>query len=473
MKEKINRYYQCIMLPYFSLGAVYILWKLIQQLFIIGNHSMMEITRILGQELYHFFLLKRPEGLSVYDQSPVDFFLSILPALFWAFILDEVVGHFIQKKEIAVIIKIGIAIGLIFSSFYYLLPFGLSISGYFLIGVMALKPYFSDKKTVPGLSEIKEVLSDGRDQSVDVLRGFLMILVILGHIQIDDYFHSILYSVHMAAFIFLSGYFYHERLSLKNQIEKMLQSYMLPYFIYCVCRFMMQYDYFFEMGWKYTLKYFGLAFSYPGPWFSGMQSIGPIYFLILLFSIRCIYIALEKLIPQEIIRGIVILALSIIGMKIGQTGQWLPWSFDIALYALIYFYLGIMCFRYTVLEKCRAYLWIYVPLVLLWFHMIQGGSMELAFRHYEPYVFVILGAIAGTLVLYILFYGFSKYKVVAPLYYVMKKAGRYSLYILMVHSLIYDKFPRDIGIGVFFILICIQIVLGIFVGSLIQLLKKE
>lgn len=46
----------------------------------------------------------------------------------------------------------------------------------------------------------------GRDETIDVLKGIAILLVVLGHIAAAPKLTSVIYSFHMPLFIFISGY---------------------------------------------------------------------------------------------------------------------------------------------------------------------------------------------------------------------------------------------------------------------------
>lgn len=47
-----------------------------------------------------------------------------------------------------------------------------------------------------------------RKPVIDIMKGIAIILVIVGHLQIPDFFHHVIYSFHMPLFVIVSGYIY-------------------------------------------------------------------------------------------------------------------------------------------------------------------------------------------------------------------------------------------------------------------------
>lgn len=72
-----------------------------------------------------------------------------------------------------------------------------------------------------------------RIEWIDVAKGLLIFLVILGHSDIHNITATIINSFHMAAFFVLSGITYKsERLTLKELLIKKFRTLLVPYFIF-------------------------------------------------------------------------------------------------------------------------------------------------------------------------------------------------------------------------------------------------
>lgn len=54
-------------------------------------------------------------------------------------------------------------------------------------------------------------ISENRDHTIDALRGLGIILVMLGHLNPDEYILKYIYSFHMFLFFFISGFLAHRR----------------------------------------------------------------------------------------------------------------------------------------------------------------------------------------------------------------------------------------------------------------------
>jgi len=66
---------------------------------------------------------------------------------------------------------------------------------------------------------------------IDALKGFGMVLVILGHMTIPDIARRFIFSFHMPLFFFISGYLYRNEFS-KRWLARKIDSLLVPYVVY-------------------------------------------------------------------------------------------------------------------------------------------------------------------------------------------------------------------------------------------------
>lgn len=126
-----------------------------------------------------------------------------------------------------------------------------------------------------------------RDSYFDNFKGLLILLVVIGHFigafiyknHIMEFLVITIYSFHMPAFAFVSGYF-----SKKNQILKLVKTLLMPYFIFQIVYFIFLYLIGRDKNFELLQPYFTL-------WF--------------LLSLFCWRLLIDKLIR---IRGILIIA---------------------------------------------------------------------------------------------------------------------------------------------------------------------
>nr|WP_305134739.1 acyltransferase family protein [uncultured Acetatifactor sp.] len=265
-----------------------------------------------------------------------------------------------------------------------------------------------------------------RDVVIDILKGILIISMIIGHAKIDEGLRSMIYSCHMVASVFCSGYCHKSGGELRAGLVKLCKNSLVPYIEFCIIHMVLHRH---RIDWFHY--FFGISFA--KNWFSDVQSIGPIYFVLLLFLVKLIYMLIDKFLLKERWRLYAVVGLAILGIVLGKAGLWMPWSLDISLYCLIFYYLGICCRRYCCLEYIKTHPAIYFILSPVWVYMIYDSSMEIAVRQYAPYGIVIIGAMCGIALLYALSaYIHDHLSILGTM---MGFLGKNTMYILVVHTL--------------------------------------
>ncbi len=266
-----------------------------------------------------------------------------------------------------------------------------------------------------------------RDKGVDIVKGILIGLMLVGHFPVEENFRSILYSFHMMAFVFFSGYFFTEGKNIPSQILKLAKKLLLPYAIYSLFAV-------FVLGNRGPETVL-LGISFTKKVLSEIPSVGPVYFILMLFLVRIVYLLIARLCPNEYWKHGICVFVSLLGVYLGNNGYWLPWSLDCALYSVIFYHLG-YCFRkYKILEYFKNHLVSYFLLSAVWAYMIHSGSMELAIRQYGSYGMTILGATSAIILLYMLSCYISE-TFPAWLTRLIMIIGQSTLYILIVHTLL-------------------------------------
>ena len=298
-----------------------------------------------------------------------------------------------------------------------------------------------------------------RDYSADIMKGILIVSMLVGHTVIDVSLRRIIFSCHMVAFIFLSGYFYHPVKSLGTGIIRLYKSFLIPYGVFCFAHLILHLGEINSDSLFRNLKTYIYAMSFSDKLFVDIPSIGPIYFICMLFLVRIIYLFIDYFTNSIQNKITIVMIFSLIGFILGNGGYWLPWSLDCALYCLIFYEIGIVCRRLNILEYVSKHSALYFIFSIIWAYMIYTSSMEIAIRKYTPYGLVIFGALSGILLLYML----SRYisvNIRNGIINLLKKSGENTLYVIIVHELLIAC-------------ICVQILLGIMIGIIIEMLKNK
>lgn len=278
----------------------------------------------------------------------------------------------------------------------------------------------------------REIVS--RDASVDVVRGIFIISMLVGHFAIDNTLRNIIYSCHMIAFVFLSGYFYKRPVHIQKKVFQMCRTFLLPYIMTAVGIIL--------VNWKsWSVEYFDAVFkqyllgmSFSQKVFTNIASVGPIYFILLLLLVRLLYLGIDQWIENEIGKWMVVFAVSLIGVWLGNKGYWLPWSMDIVCYVLIFYQIGICAKKYHLLDFIKEHHIMYFLLLPVWGYMIYRGGMEIAIRNYGQYGLTITGAVSGVLITYKLAAYITEHRPIIAAF--LEKCGQYSVIILSVHTML-------------------------------------
>ena len=271
----------------------------------------------------------------------------------------------------------------------------------------------------------------GRDLTVDVMRGMLIILMIVGHTKVDYDLHRYIYSFHMIAFVIVSGYFYKSGLPLKTQLIKCVKS--LKYYgIFCVIYLIVSNRDFLE-----NLKILAGGISYTKDYFTSFLSVGPVYFILLLFVTRFLYSLIDHF-AKGYIKDLVVLGVAIAGIILGKNGIWLFWSFDCAMFCILFFHIAQYFRKYNILAKINEMPYLYFVFVSLWALFNYKGSMDLATRRYENIGILIIGSVSAFFLIYMLCSYFCRHwpkfitKFIAAI-------GESTAYILIIHSIFGSK----------------------------------
>ncbi|MBQ1489213.1 MAG: hypothetical protein IIZ41_10715 [Lachnospiraceae bacterium] len=176
----------------------------------------------------------------------------------------------------------------------------------------------------------------------------------------------------------------------------------------------------------------------------------------------------------------VVLGLSLLGFYLGRKGWWLPWSADVALYSLSFYFLGVLFKKHRILSLVKNNAVLYFILSIIWAYMIYSGGLELAIRSYPSYTITILGSISGIMIIY-QFSSFLKNcsGLKAPAA-VLSYIGSKTMIILFVHtlsgklvnSMIPEQLSRNGAVySVLFILaqVAIALLIDLIIGSIRKL----
>ncbi|MGN7387343.1 acyltransferase family protein [Sporosarcina sp. SAFN-015] len=255
---------------------------------------------------------------------------------------------------------------------------------------------------------------------VDVTKGFLMILVVIGHYpgELDFPLAKYIYWFHMPAFFILSGLFFKpvfEKKDMKPTIHKRFMQLIVPYLFFLVSITLIRYG--MEIGsgnrdlsW-YLNDLWTLAIG--GRFIRG--AYGVFWFVTTLFFTYIFFLLLTKYFnrtKQFIILGVFyiiahfesIIAMHVIGGKPSEAAQSIPmiWNIDVALMAIVYFAIGYYLndFWMNISKKWMvAAIVVSVTAILLdSFHVIDY-RLSMKFLRYDHFVLDLVIPLSFTVLL--------------------------------------------------------------------------
>lgn len=194
---------------------------------------------------------------------------------------------------------------------------------------------------------------------VDIAKGFFIIAIVLGHIFNSGYLRNWLFSFHVPAFFFLSGYCFKHKHDLRKFILKKLRTIVVPYITFSVLsifvffaasKIMPEIKSMMECDIAENI----LTMLYGNSKPDVMKYNSPLWFLPCLFSVTMLAYGVEHLVDKinVKVRYLAMLLSVIIGIVINSNEEVrLPWHIETASAMLVWFLLGISVHDYFVIFK--------------------------------------------------------------------------------------------------------------------------
>lgn len=235
---------------------------------------------------------------------------------------------------------------------------------------------------------------------IDISRGIAIILMIIGHVTQNVIFRNFIFSFHMPLFIIVSGYFYKDK-PLKHVIKKLMIKLIIPTtIIVFLCTFVDNLNHMNMYNSLYnSFKSIIICWSHQSKIKYYFSDTSVLWFIYLLCISRLLFSVLKKIIKEnELLLFIVIVFISYIGYIVGQEGYWLPWSFDVACVAIIFYYIGYFLEKHNYMELILSNYFMLLFLLIIWIIGINYNSIELAIRNYPCGLWSFFTAVSGTLI---------------------------------------------------------------------------
>ena len=289
-----------------------------------------------------------------------------------------------------------------------------------------------------------------RIQWVDCAKGIAVILVVLGHCvraansDTELVARAIIFSFHMPLFFLLSGLTTGYSKSVPEYFRKLLHSayrLLVPAVLLYITITLIDFartgttDYreYFLMRLRILYYASGVKVKCPGGY---VPALGMLWFLFSLFAAKALSDALRLVLRNETAIAAAVLVLTVSGVAVSRI-KWLPWSFDVTLASLGFFWLGkrikqLPFDRQLQRNTLIAFaVWAVTLAVSL---LTKGTYLELAARKYPFFPLCFVTAAAGSLFVMLCSMILVSYKKAAePLIWL----GRHSMTLYCVHSMDY------------------------------------
>ncbi len=241
---------------------------------------------------------------------------------------------------------------------------------------------------------------------IDMAKGIGIILVIFAHAPIPSFVQQFIYSFHMPLFFFLSGYLFYndQNYNFRDFFIKKIKALIVPYF----CFSAIMYLYWLQKSVRHNLigtsyhgtimtPIWGTIYGIRGEYWGAHN--GTMWFLACLFLTEILFYLFWAGTKTNK-RGIVsLLAIcSIIGyLYSSMVSIPLPWSFDAALTAIVFYGTGYLIREYEVISTENSSNF-KVMLLLLAINLGAGFSQEMIdmfINNYHNYILFYLAAFSG------------------------------------------------------------------------------
>lgn len=171
-----------------------------------------------------------------------------------------------------------------------------------------------------------------RDKNIDMYRGLLIVLVVLGH-YMKDIVHDIIFLFHMPLFFVISGCFMNKSKMCHDYLKKKSISLLIPYITYMLLEFI--------SARRYSLKAVARIL-----W--GGRALGGTYWYITCFLFALVFFSLYQKYFSDTVTKYLILAgggIAVFESHLAEKISFLkspgvPWNLDVALLALVYLAIG-------------------------------------------------------------------------------------------------------------------------------------
>lgn len=273
--------------------------------------------------------------------------------------------------------------------------------------------------------------SEERIQWIDIAKGIGIILVIIGHVSVNQNINNFIYSFHMPLFFIISGFLYKPKKDFEKHKAK---SILIPYFSFSIISFIywITIERFFREQEVSPLNVFINIFIARGDNESYIFNV-VLWFLPCLFMTEIIFNFLINKTKSKYLKYIMFIS-SIIGFIFPKISDIrLPFCLDIVFTAIAFYYLGFL-FKENIKNKFLIFLQkgviycillIGIILIVSLLSTIEQGANMMNLK-YKYYLIFYVTAILGFYMVYMI-----SNKITINF---LKWIGKNSLYIMCIHE---------------------------------------
>ncbi len=225
-----------------------------------------------------------------------------------------------------------------------------------------------------------------RLQWLDVAKGITILLMVLGHTSIPWRFSNFIFAFHMPLFFIASGWCtLWGKYNVGEFILHKFKTLLIPFIMYSAAVLLI----------AYLSEYEDITLE--GVFFEGWKGYA-LWFVPVLF-ISMILAKLITMLPITWVRYTVCIGLIVIGALLRYYRVQIPWTMATVPYATFLVLFGSSMKKYTQIIE-RPKLWIIVLCLLLTVAISQRWRLDLAWNCILPVSVLTLGAVAGTVMMF-------------------------------------------------------------------------
>ena len=246
-----------------------------------------------------------------------------------------------------------------------------------------------------------------REEYIDISRGLVILLMLLGHSGAPKLLTQLIYAFHMPFFFILSGYLYDpekwEARGSKALIKTKFKAYMIPYFVLCMINIAMEVINAFINNVPKKVIIYNIARSlfwnmYSYSTRARMGTSTPLWFLPCIFLSTIFVYLIFKLKKAEYRLAVISLAWLVnIGLNILKVDL-LPWHIGIALIGASFMVAGVYIKKYSFrLDQLRGGFMMPLLFVIYVVCALENSKTDMNLGNYGKYpMLFIIGSIAMT-----------------------------------------------------------------------------